>query len=188
MSQPENEWEYDVADRVTRAVHALEARGDNLSTLLHLRWQVDALMQVVKMVHLNAPEVTALIAILAPTRAHPVIDEWDYDVCDRVADAVNIHQAMRQARLMQLQQMRYELRELMETVKMTDLAVSELAALLAVLAPANGRRLLADTVTKSLRPILRLVNDIPDLGEPATEFVELSTNTSDELSGTGVAR
>jgi hypothetical protein len=188
LPQPENEWEYDVAGRVERAVHALSSRGDNLSTLLHLRWQLDALMDVVRMVHLNSSELAALIAILAPTSAHAVLDEWDYDVCDRVADAVGVDRcSTRLQGLMRLQQLRSELLDLMERVKLTDLPVSELAAMLAVLAPANGRRLLADTVTKALRPILRLVDniadDIADGGDAALQLVEQVAELPDDLAG-----
>lgn len=156
LPRPEDEREYDVAARVEDVVSAFETRDSDLGTLLHLRWQADLLMQHVKMVHLSAPELVALIAVMAPVGHHPVIDDWDYGVRERVADAVKLPSDSGPEAMSQL---RWELRDLMDTVKISDLSLPELVAMLAVLTAANGRRLLAERVEEALRPILRLVRN-----------------------------
>jgi hypothetical protein len=145
-AQLDNEWDFDIADRVSRAVGALDTR-DSLSIALHLRWQINALMREVKVAHLTVPELVAMIAIL--TAAGP-------DVIGRVANATAHVASTSVAGL------RAQIHELMTVVKLGDLSAPELCALLAVLSPANGRRLLAVTLGKTLRPILRVVGDIVD--------------------------
>lgn len=174
MLHAENEWDYDTAARIGTVVDNYEGRADNVSTLLHLRWQMRMLMQHVKMVHLTAAELVALIAILAPVGHRPIIHEWDYGVRDRVDDAARVDV---DTSLRGVLRLRCELRELMESVKLTDLSVPELVAILAIITTANGRRLLAATVGKVLRPILTLVDDVADLGDATTELI-------DDLAGT----
>lgn len=177
--QLENEWEYDTPERVALVVGALAPREDSVSTLLHLRWTIANLMSVVKMVHLTEAELTTFIAILAPT-ARPVTSKWDYGVTERVADAVSYTKC---AGLDDVLRRRWQLRELMRTAKLTDLSVSELAALLAVLAAANGRRLLTNAVEEAFVPILRLVDNCADMGHTPLEFAEQVTDLDDELTG-----
>jgi hypothetical protein len=176
MGQCENEWDYDTPERVARVVAALAPREDNLSTLLHLRWAVAGLMRVVKLAHLIEPELVSLVAILAPAAARPVINGWDYDVRDRVAEAARCEGGAASDLCRQV-------RDLMQTVKLSDLSVPELAAMLAVLAPPNGWRLLAATVEKTLRPILRLVDDCADLGNAAAQLVELGADLPNQFAG-----
>lgn len=179
MQHAENEWEYDTADRVAHIVENFEDRADSLSTQLHLRWMIATLMHHVKAVHMTVPELVTLIAILAPVSRRPVINEWDYDVRGRVADALKCAHV---DDLRTVKQLRWQLRQLLETVKITDLSVTELAAMLAVLAAANGRRLVTDTLEKALRPVLRLVDDVGgDTGSAALQLVELGAEPGDEV-------
>jgi hypothetical protein len=180
MPQPENEWEYDAARRVARAVGALEPRDGDMGILLHMRWQVDCLMKVVKMVHLTAHELAALIAVLAPTAGRPVINGRGHDVRERVADAVK---GSNDASLGALMRLRSELCELMDVVKLNDLSVTELVAMLAVLAPANGRRLLVDALDEALAPILRLVDNAVDLRNVGSELAKIGADVGNELAG-----
>jgi hypothetical protein len=178
-SQPENEWEYDTSARVACVVGALEPRSDSVATLLHLQWAVGNLMREVKMVNLTECELVSLLAVLAPVAVRRVVNEWDYDVRERVADAAV---ANWDGRLPTVLDPRAEICKLMETVKLTNLTVPELAAMLAVFAPANGRRLVAATFKEALRPVLRLVNNGADLGDAALEFIEQIPDLPDELS------
>jgi hypothetical protein len=179
MSTPrENEWEYDVPERVSRAVDAVATR-DGVPILLHLRWQVRALMREVKMVHLTEAELVSMVAVLAPAVGRPVISEWDYGVRERVADAAASTGSYGLAGVAHL---RWQLRELMGTVKLVNLSVPELAALLAVLSPAHGRLLLADTFEEALVPILRLVHDSVDCGDAAPELAEQVADLDDKLA------
>jgi hypothetical protein len=172
IPQCDNEWDYDVPDRVTRAVNAFDER-DTLSTMLHLRWQIRALLREVKMADLTVPELVSIIAILAPVGERPVINEWDYDVVGRVTDAVDAMDTRDGYHACTPAKLCAQLRELMKAVKLTDLSVQELAAMLAVLAPANGRRLLTLTFAKILRPILRIVDGIDDVADDGDAALQL---------------
>jgi hypothetical protein len=183
LSQPdaENEWDYDVPDRVLRAVNAFDTR-DSLTTRLHLRWQIDALLQVVKIINLTVPELAAMVAILAPAASRLVTNEWDYGVVERVTDAVDNTDTRDGYLRSTPDRLHAQILELMTTVKMTQLSVPELGALLAVLAPANGRRLLADTFEEALRPILRLVDNGADFGDAALQLAEQLADLPDDLT------
>lgn len=118
-------------------------------------------------------------------------NEWDYDVKERVANAVGCIED-RDGDMATLLHLRWSIRELMGTVKMTDLRVPELVAIVAVLAPANGRRLVTDAIEEGLRPILRIVDNgdsIPDgIGDDIRDAAPLDlseedTDLSDEFFG-----
>jgi hypothetical protein len=183
MPHAENEWEYDSAERVSNVVDNFEGRGDNPSTLLHLRWLVSELLRHVKLVHLTEAELISVIAVVAPVAGRPVINEFDYDVRERVADALK---SSDRHGLAGLEHLRWQLRELMQTAKIIDLSVPELAAMLAIFSPANGRRLLANALEQSLRPILSLVNDAADLGDAAAQLIELGDQAVDQLADTQI--
>lgn len=87
----------------------------------------------------------------------PAANEWDYDVRERVANAVGCIEA-RDGDMATLLHLRWTLSALMDQVHPTDLTAPELVGMIAILAPANGRQLVTQTIDKALRPILRLVD------------------------------
>lgn len=94
-------------------------------------------------------------------------NEWDYDVKERVANAVGCIEA-RDGDMGTLLHLRWTLSALMDQVSPAELSASELVGMIAILAPANGRQLVTKTLSKALRPFLRLVDDGAHLGDTAT--------------------
>jgi hypothetical protein len=109
-------------------------------------------------------------------------NEWDYDIAKRVARAIEA-MGPRDGDMAALLSLRWQVRELMEVVKITDLTALEVVALLAILTPANGRRLLRSTFDEALRPVLRLVNNEPDLRDSVDQLVEHAADLPDEIAG-----
>ena len=54
--------------------------------------------------------------------------------------------------------------------------------MLAILAPAHGRRLAAKALAVGLRPILRLVDNGIDFGDAATQLSEELADLADEFA------
>lgn len=98
-------------------------------------------------------------------------NEWDYDVRERVANAVGCIKA-RDGDMATLLHLRWTLNTLMDQVDPGELSAPELVGMIAILAPANGRQLITQTLTEVLRPILRLVGDPIDAGDAAAHLSE----------------
>lgn len=107
-------------------------------------------------------------------------NEWDYDVRERVANAVDCIET-RDGDLATLLHLRWQLRELMEHTNPAHLSAPELIAMIAILAPANGRRLVTESIEESLRPILRIV--ATDGGDAPTQLGERGADEPDEFTG-----
>jgi hypothetical protein len=86
------------------------------------------------------------------------------DVRQRVSHAIDCIEG-RDGDLATLLHLRQTLGELMDQVKMVELKSPELVAMIAVLAPANGRRLESEAIERSLRPVLRLVSPLDSAQE-----------------------
>jgi hypothetical protein len=109
-------------------------------------------------------------------------NEWDYDVSERVTNAVGCLQT-RDGDLGTLMHLRYTLNDLMDQVNPAELTVPELVGMIAILAPANGRKLITETLAKALRPILRLVDESIDLENPAAHLGEQDADLLDDVIG-----
>lgn len=94
-------------------------------------------------------------------------NEWDYDVSERVANAVGCIEP-RDGDMATLMHLRWTLKALMDQVSPAELTAPELIGVIAILAPANGRQLITKALNKALRPYLRLVDNSPHLGDTAT--------------------
>lgn len=108
-------------------------------------------------------------------------NDWEYDVATRVANAINTI-GSRNTDLAVLLHLRHQVRDIMGRVKMTELSSAELIALLAIMGPANGRRLIAETVEESLRPVLRLIGGEGGVGVTAPEFGEEGADLYDQVA------
>jgi hypothetical protein len=108
-------------------------------------------------------------------------NEWEYDVATRVHNAVASLQN-RDGDLATAMHLRWQVRKLMQAVRLTDLSARELVSMLAILAPANGRRLIRGTFEEVLRP-LRLVDNAVDLGDAPPELSEELPDHPDEVAG-----
>lgn len=98
-------------------------------------------------------------------------NEWDYDVSERVTNAVGCIQA-RDGDMATLMHLRWTLNALMDQVSPTELTAPELVGIIAILAPANGRQLITQALTEALRPVLRLVDNAVDPRKAATHLSE----------------
>lgn len=110
----------------------------------------------------------------------PAANEWEYDVRERVANAVGCIEA-RDGDMGTLLHLRWQLKELMDIVKMADLTAPELIAIIAVLAPANGRRLVTEVLEEGIRPILRLIGGSG--GDSAADLSEQDADLLNDIAG-----
>ncbi len=108
-----------------------------------------------------------------------VPSQWREDVGERVANAVDCMAAC-DGDVGTVLSLRWQVRRLMETVKITDLTAPELIAMTAILVPANGRRLATDAIEKGLRPVLRLI-DTRQTGDAPAQLGEQNTDLLNQV-------